>query len=304
MAYVGSLSRHLVGGSVATNDIPMYSRFDPKNQDPTKPGVPLLDNFFRPLVGYAGLSDGGKYNGSGNYNSLQAQATRRFSKGMQFGIAYTFSKALAYNGTNSYFPLRYWNYGVPSQDRPHVLKANYIYQFPNIGKRMGSRPIGWLLDNWSMSGMITFQSGAPYSVGYTLTDGADLTGSAYSARITVNGNPRLAKSAKTFARNFNTDVFSRTPLRDFGNASSYGLVYGPGLNNIDTSLTKRFPLLSEGRYVQFRWETFNTFNHTSFTGMNATARFDTAGNQVDSTFGQATSAANPRIMQLSLRVVF
>lgn len=304
VAYVGMLSRHLQGGAFQLNEIPMYSRFDPKNQDPTRPGKPLPDDFFRPYPGYVRISDGGIYNGSSNYNSLQAQASRRFSKGLQFGLAYTFSKALAYNGTNPYFPIRYWNYGVPGQDRPHVFKGTYIYELPKIGSRMGSKALGWLLDNWSMSGMVTMQTGGPFTPGFSTTDGEDITGSAFGPRITVTGNPEISKSEKTFSRNFNTEVFQRTPTRGWGNASSYGLLYAPGLNNIDTSLTKRFPLFSEGRYVQLRWETFNTLNHTQFTGVNSTARFDKAGKQVDSTFGQATASANPRIMQLSLRIVF
>ena len=82
------------------------------------------------------------------------------------------------------------------------------------------------------------------------------------------------------------------------------ILRGPGQNNWDLSLTKRFPLFSEARYLQFRWETFNSFNHTQFTSINSTARFDLSGKQVDTTFGQYTAAANPRIMQLSLRLVF
>jgi hypothetical protein len=301
-SYVGGLSRHLAGGSYSVNDIPMYARFDPANQDPTRPGKPLPDNFLRPYLGYAGLYTG-QYANSSNYNSLQVSANRRLSKGLQFGAAFTFSKALSYNGTNTYFPLRYWNYGPMSHDRSKVLKLNYIYDFPKIGPRTGSKALGWVLDNWSLSGMMTFMSGAPFTPGFTTTDGEDITGSALGPRITVTGDPKLSKGEKTFARNFNTDVFERTPSRSFGNAGN-GILRGPGLNNWDISLTRRVPLFSESRYLQFRWEMFNAFNHTQFTGLNSTARFDTTGRQIDSTFGQFTSAANPRIMQLSVRIVF
>lgn len=300
-SYVGSLSRHLTGGNVDANSIPMYARFDPANQDPTRPGKPLPDIFLKPYYGYDRLNTG-LYANSSNYNSLQVSANRRLSNGLQFGMAFTFSKSLGYNGSNPYFTAREWNYG-PINDRSKVFKANYIYYIPNLGRRLGSRPLGWVVDNWSLSGMVTFMSGAPFTPTFTTVDGEDTTGSALGARITVVGDPKLPKSEKTFYRNFNTDAFARTPKGSFGNAGN-GILRGPGQNNWDMSLTKRVPLFSEARYLQFRWETFNTFNHTQFTGLNSTAKFDLAGNQIDSTFGQFTSAANPRVMQLSLRVVF
>ena len=56
--------------------------------------------------------------------------------------------------------------------------------------------------------------------------------------------------------------------------------------------------------LQFRWETYNTFNHTQYLGVDNDARFDVAGNQVNQRFGQVISARNPRVMQGSLRVIF
>ena len=69
-------------------------------------------------------------------------------------------------------------------------------------------------------------------------------------------------------------------------------------------ITKRFPLFSEKRYVQFRAETYNTFNHTQFSDVNSTARFDKNGVQTDPNFGAYTAAFKPRNIQLSLRFMF
>ena len=79
----------------------------------------------------------------------------------------------------------------------------------------------------------------------------------------------------------------------------------PGVNNIDLALAKRFPVKSDSRYFQFRWEAYNAFNHTQYSGINTAARFDlTTGAQVNALFGQVTSTRAPRVMQGSLRFVF
>jgi hypothetical protein len=98
-------------------------------------------------------------------------------------------------------------------------------------------------------------------------------------------------------------VFARTQKGDFGNAPK-DVFRGPGLNNWDISVLKNFPIGSEARYFQLRWEMYNAFNHTQFAGVDATARFDPQGTQVNTRFGQAISARMPRIMQVSLRFTF
>jgi hypothetical protein len=77
---------------------------------------------------------------------------------------------------------------------------------------------------------------------------------------------------------------------------------GPGIDNWNMSLFKNVRL---GRAnVQFRAEAYNVFNHTQFSGVDTNPKFDAAGNQVNATFGQITSARDPRIMQFALRVDF
>jgi outer membrane receptor protein involved in Fe transport len=305
-SYVASLSRHQFLRRLI-NPIPMYSRFDPANGDPTQPGRPLPDNFFRPIKGYGNMYVY-EHVGNANYNSLQLTANRRFTRGLQFGVAYTFSKLLGYASADGdtlspYFSPRLRNYGRLTFDRPHTLVVNYMYDLPKLGRRLGSKPAGWVLDNWQISGITSFISGAPFTPGISTVDGADITGSTEGARINVVGNGNLAKSERTFYRNFNTDAFARPALRDFGNAG-VNILRGPGINNWDFNVSKRVPLFSEARYVQFRTELFNAWNHTQFSGLYTTARFDAAGKQVDSNFGAFSAARTARVIQLSLRVVF
>jgi hypothetical protein len=288
------------------NPIPIGGRFDSAYKDPTR-NSPLPENFMRPYFGWGNIN---MYEpiATGNYNALQISANRRYSSGFQFGIAYTFSKALGiassdYDGISPYFSPRERNYGPMSYDRTHVFVLNYSYDLPKVGSALGFRPASWILDNWQLSGMTTFTSGAPITPSFSTTDGQDITGSTEGARISVVGDPHLPKTERTFYRNFNTSAFVRTPQGSFGNAG-VGILRGPGVNNWDLAVTKRVPLFSEGRYVQFRTELFNAFNHTQFSSIFSGARFDAAGNQVDPNFGAYSGDRPPRIIQLSLRVVF
>ena len=306
VSYVGGLGRHLIIRR-NLNPIPMYGRFNPANEDPTQPGRPLPDNFFRPIKGYADINLQ-EFAATSNYNSLQISANRRYTRGFQFGLAYTFSKSLGivgddYSAVSPYFSPRRRNYGPLGWDRPHVFVLNYIWDLPKLGRRLGVRPLGWILDNWQISGITSFVTGAPFTPGFSTTDGMDITGSTEGARITVVGNPRLSKSEKTFYRNFNTDVFRRTPQRDFGNGG-LNYLYGPGVNNWDIAVSKRVPLFSEERFIQFRTEMFNTWNHTQFSGLDSTFRFDPQGVNQNANVGAFTSARDPRIIQLSLKIYF
>jgi len=305
-SYVGGLSRNLIIRR-NLNPIPMFARFERWAEDPTQPGRPLPDNFLRYNRGFADINLQ-EFSATSNYNSFQLSANRRYTRGLQFGLAYTFSKALGiigddYSAVSPYFSPRIRNYGPLAWNRPHVFVLNYIWDLPKAGERLGVRPLGWVLDNWQLSGITTFMTGAPFTPGFSTTDGQDITGSTEGARITVVGNPRLSKSEKTFFRTFNTDVFRRTPSRDFGfNGQNY--LYGPGANNWDFAISKRVPLGSEQRFIQFRTELFNAWNHTQFSGQDATFRFDPQGVNQSLTTGRYTSARDPRIIQLSLRVFF
>jgi len=273
VSYVASLSRHNFLRRMI-NPIAMYARYDPANQDSTQPSRPLPDNFFRPYAGEGNLYVY-EHVGNSNYNSLQIAVNRRFTRGVQFGVAYTFSRLLGYASADGdvmspYFNWRQRNYGPLTYDRTNTLVFNYMYDLPRFGTRMRWKPAKWMFDNWQISGITSFISGAPFTPGFTTVDGADITGSAEGARIDVIGNASLPKSERTFYRNFNTDAFARPAAKSFGNAG-VNILQGPGINNWDINVGKRMPLFSESRFIQFRSEFFNAFNHTQFSGLNTTA---------------------------------
>ncbi len=316
VSYVGGLSRHLMA-SRNINVVPMYARFvapvgsipgNPQNADPTNTKNPLPDNFLRPYYGWGDINY--RSNGySSNYNSLQVAVNRRYTNGLQVGVSYTFSKALGVadgdtSGVSSYFSPRQRNYGPLGFDRPQVLVFNYVYDLPKIGSRMGFKPAKYVFDDWMISGMTTMQSGSPFTPGFGLQNSEEWTGSAEGARVDVIGNPILPKSERTFDRWFNTAAFAMPAKGTFG-TGGVNYMRNPGVNEWNIAISKRVPLGSENRWLQFRTELFNAWNHTQYSGMGTGTSFNnTTGEQKSTTFGVINAARDPRIIELSLKLYF
>jgi hypothetical protein len=202
---------------------------------------------------------------------------------------------------SSLIPARIWNYGLASFDRTHVVKINYLWDVP--APHFTARAARLAAEGWQFSGITSFVSGAPLGVGFTQVTATDITGSPSDGpRIVVTGNPVLPKSQRTFYQNFNTSVFKLPAVGTVGNAAKT-VIRGPGVNNWDVAVFKNFPI-REPVHVQFRFEFYNAFNHTQFTGLDTTARFDTSGNQINSDLGAFTAAGNPRIIQLGVKIYF
>ncbi len=305
VGYAGSVGRHLMWQR-NLNAIPFGANFDPRNADPTNPAVPLPQAFLRPLVGHNNVNFR-EWAATSNYHSLQVSANRRFARGLQFGAAWTWSKALDFNdndtdSVSTLVPVRVWNYGLASFDRTHVFKINWLWDVP---KTSTSHPlVRGVLNDWQISGIASFVSGAPLGVGFQTTTAVDITGSPTDGpRIDVTGNPVLPKSERTFSRNFRTEVF-RLPARGTIGTAAKNLLRGPGINNWDIALFKNFPVREPVR-LQFRVEFYNAFNHTQFSAIDTTARFDSAtGAQGNARFGEFTTARNPRQIQFAVRGYF
>ena len=294
-AYVGSLNRHLPL-TINLNPIPMFARFQPQNAG-------LTDNFLRPYQGYANITST-QFIGTSNYNSLQLSMRRRMSHGLQFGAAYTLSKALGTasadgDGISSYFSPRSRNYGPLNFNRTQTMSINYLYDLPRVGEKLHWKPASWALDNWQLSGITTFQTGSPFTPGFSTTNGADITGSTDSARIDVVSNPYDNLPAGHY---FNPAAFALPAKGTFGNEGP-NILYGPGTNNWDLSITKRFKF-GESRTLSLRGEAFNIWNHTQFSGVYSTAQFQPNGAQIDPNLGLPSSARPARNIQLSGRFVF
>ena len=191
------------------------------------------------------------------------------------------------------------------------MTINYIYKVPGLSNKLGNNGVAkQVFDNWEISGITTFLSGSPLGIGYSLVQGTDIiggSGGGLDSRVVLIGNPILPKGERTFNKFFNTGAV-RPPTRaelGIGNAAK-DLIRGPGTNNWDISLFKTFELTRDGGVrLQYRLETFNTFNHTQFTGVDTSGRFDlNTGAQVNALFGSYTSAANSRRIVMALKLMF
>ncbi|HEX4169671.1 MAG TPA: carboxypeptidase-like regulatory domain-containing protein [Bryobacteraceae bacterium] len=310
LAYAGNVQRHLLD-TRNLNATPYGTNFLPQNQDPTT-GKVLNSNFLRPYVGYQDINYL-EFGGFGNYNALQLQVIKRFSNSLTLHLSYAWSKALDLTDTaggtvNPILNYQTWDYGPASFDIRHVATISYTYDLPSVSKHWDNAFSRIALDGWELSGISTFQTGTPAALGYSLNYSTDLTGATgggIESRVVLTGNPNSpAPNGQWF--NVNT---VKAPLPGYsvdgiGNASKYS-IYNPGLDNWDISLFKNFQLGSnEARRLQFRLETYNTFNHTQFTAVDTNGIFDKNNNQTNSDFGYFTASALGRRVVLGLKLYF
>jgi len=334
VAYVGSFGRH-IGEKSQLNNLPFGTRFLPQNFDPTQKSPQALpDDFLRPYQGYAGIPFL-NFDGNSSYHGLQVSAQRRYAAGFQLGIVYTWSKAMTYSdadqgGVSTFVSRRQFDYGEATYDRTHVFAANYLWSIPE--PKTGHRLLKAVAGGWQISGITRFQSGAPLSlttslkVGCSIPNapcaattsnnfGTDITGGGDPWRAVMASNPVLSSDQRGVNQWFNTSVFSPPALAQqvtdmagvlrvlaLGNTPKT-FARGPGIANTDVALFKNIQLTEKVK-AQLRFEGYNAFNHTQFSGVGTTAQWDQSGAQVNTSFGRITSARDPRILQLAIRLQF
>ena len=309
VSYVGSVNRDLEM-QTNVNPVPDGAKFvdlHPENIDPRN-GRALPDDFLRPYRGYQAINIRTNF-GTAHYNSLQVQVNRRYIKGLQFGAAYTYARAFGVGdddpATVSILrPLQAWYYAPLASNQRHNLTINYTYDLPDLGKIWDHAAVHLLLDGWQLSGENAWVSGDWDDVTLSTTDGFDFTGGSEGARPVLVGDPQLSRADRDAeTRWFNTDAFARPSGRgDYGNTPRT-VIQLPGINNWNLALFKNFGL-GGPRKFQFRIEAYNILNTLQFRDVDRGARFDPAGVQVNANLGTATTARNPRIMQMSLRFTF
>lgn len=297
VAYVGNVNRHQ---NIYRNiNAPLLS--DPRRADVVsgKTSVDLI----RPYLGFSDIRLAENSEGS-DYKSLQTNFRMDMTHGLTLQFAYTFSRVNDYtvggagggdlaNATNPY-NLNY-DYGPAPMDRTHVAVLNYVYELP-LFNNTRNRALKAALGGWQFSGISTFETG------FALTPTMPTTNLGMGNNW-IGNRPDLVGSItypNTRLQWFNPAAFAAPGPLQFG-TSKKGSIRGPGRQNWDMSLFKTFggipwPGNPEGARFEFRFETFNTFNHTQWNGLSLSR---TAGD-----FGQVTSAFNPRTLQLGLKFIF
>lgn len=240
--------------------------------------------------------------GYANYNALEVSARHRSGR-LEFFGAYTYSKSLDQSSSigdevNPFDPAL--SYALSSFDVKHNFVLSYEYRLP-FDRLFHGRALS---RDWSISGITRFASGFPVTmvnngdnsligtnpngVNNASIDEPDYNG----ASLRLNPNPR--RNANNY---FEASDFSMNALGTPG-AAKRRFFYGPGADNYDMALAKNVAM-TDSKSLLFRVEGFNVFNHTQFSGPAAVD-----GNIGSTTFGDAISAAPPRIVQAALKFSF
>ena len=207
-----------------------------------------------------------------NYHSLQASLSQRFAGGAQVNASYTWSKALTDNQTDrSSAPMNPYDirgeYGRAALDRRHVLTINYIYELPFLRAQQGV--LGHVLGGWQLSGIITYNSGLPFTATTSNSDPAGigfLGPSASAPRPNQAGDPNT-NAPHTVTEWFNKSAFADVPAGTnlVANAGR-GTIDGPPTHRWDLTLMKNFKFTERSK-LQLRVEAFNIWNHTNFRAL-------------------------------------
>jgi hypothetical protein len=239
--------------------------------------------------------------GLSDYYALQITANKRISKGVSALLGYTWSHAI------DDVPLEFGGGASGPQpqdpnniraerassiiDIRHRLTLSYVWELPfGKGRAMLNRGgvLDWVLGGWQTNGILTVQTGLPFSA--VLQTSTTNTGTG--SRPNVAGD---VSYPKTLQRWFDPTAFSTPAPYTYGNAGRNTLI-GPGRVNWDMSLFKDFTL-HEQTQLQFRAEAFNILNHPQFGLPNSNIGNAQAGT-ITSTVG------TPRQLQVALRLQF
>jgi hypothetical protein len=287
IAYVGSRGTHLDRG----RNINQPLRTATTDFDTRLNTNAISIEALRPFLGWSTIRQA-ENTGSSTYHSLQVNFDKRFSGGLKFQVAYTFSRGIGdvmdSNGRSvNAQPQDAYNLraerGLLGFDRPHNLVTNFIYELPFLKNRQDA--VGRIFGGWQISGITTMSSGPAASPGIS------------TGRNGLATRPNLVgkiEGPQTVEQWFSTAAFAEPAPGFFGNAGR-NIIREPGTHKWDMSFFKN-NRITESVNLQFRAEFFNIFNHANFNGINTT--FGSGA------FGRVTSARDPRIVQLGLKLGF
>jgi hypothetical protein len=327
LAYVGSKGTHL-GRRLDLNQV--HDLTDPNpykageaigpddcNTATTPSGVPITGDALlhlniacggdpspsRPFVGFSNINFL-QFAASSTYNALQFSARRSIAP-LTLSVAYTYSHAIDDSSTGGFGnnPSFIDSYNLKSGrassdfDERHILSISYVYDLPFFrSPGLGNK----LLGGWQYSGIITTQTGTPFSViSSVISDNAGVSNGAgpgtYADRVgNPNANiPATAPGSPPFL--YNPGAFADPQGLTFGNSGRNSL-RNPRTTNFDMALFKHFKV-TESTAFEFRTEAFNIFNHTQWNGVNNDE--GSPGN-----FLQPSGAHRARTMQFGAKFLF
>jgi hypothetical protein len=320
LAYVGSKITHVgipdtnlnqltpeqlaVGNSLLARVPNPYFGVIPRSSSLGEPTITVAQ-LLKPYPRYTTVSLYRNNVGNTNYHGLTAKVEQRFAHGFSYLVSYTRSRLM--DDASSVFDASVLTgpiVNVPVADSfdrrrerdystgdiPHVFVASAVWNVPSFGPRLGV--LGRLASDWTLSTIVTLQSGTPFAV--TQQTNFNAFAGFGTQRPTVTGDPALPQDERTPARWFNTAAFTMAPQFTLGNASR-NPVRGPGYRNVDLAASRRLRL-QRGTTLELRMEAFNLLNEPAFGNPN--------GVLGSAAFGSITSAGDPRVIQLAVKFGF
>jgi hypothetical protein len=236
--------------------------------------------------------------GNSIYHSLQVKAEKRFTHRLAFLASFVWAKSI--DDADGIVPGSYESFGAQDErnlrlerglsffDVRRRLTGGYVYSIPTAPVW---RPV---LGNWQLSGNLTFQDGTPLNPVYYATDYAN-SGTPNRPNVVPGVSVNLPAGQRSVNEFFNVNAFSAPAPYTFGDAGR-DILPGPGNAVVDGALHRRF-VITEGKTIEFRAETFNVMNHPN---IGIPIPYPDFG----SFFGKAVSAGDPRRMQFALRFDF
>ncbi|HET9525303.1 MAG TPA: carboxypeptidase regulatory-like domain-containing protein [Pyrinomonadaceae bacterium] len=262
----------------------------------------ILDQL-RPFKGFRSIAMvQPRYNS--NYHALQFSARQRLTGSSLIDVAYTWSKNLT-DSPNDRTTSPQNSYDIRSEyqratlDRRHIFTLNYVYELPFFRTQQGFT--GRVLGGWQASGIVTVNTGLPFSV---TTSNLDLAGLGL-----INANPAARpnllcdpnENAPHDVQWVTNQCFQLNPtntavgLTNAPGTTPRGVIDGPPTQRVDLSMMKNLRF-TERFSAQIRAEAFNIFNHTNFRNIST--------NITATNFGAVTTVRDPRTMQFGLKLMF
>jgi hypothetical protein len=254
------------------------------------------------------------WSGNSSYNAFNAKVEHR-SNSMLFTMVYTWAKSIdsksaaagigndvaGWQGFLNNADVRR-DRGLSEFDVDHRLVSSLVYELPvGRGKKFGGnlpKAVDLVIGGWQVNTIATFQRGFPMTI--TAADLGGLNDTFGTNRADLVGKPRLTKTIDQW---FDISAFKQ-PDQGFLGTSGRSILRAPGINNWDTGLFKNFAITEKVSF-QFRFESFNAFNHTQWNAPNRNVA-DTTVDPITGKpiFGSITSARAARINQFGAKIVF
>lgn len=293
IAYVGNVGRHLF-----INPNVNQAALDPNcAADGTCDNWDLRRQFFQKFSLTQGIYQTCNCDNS-SYHAMQFKVQKRAANGLDFLLTYTYGKAMANSETGGAFSnnLNWWqDHGPANYDRTHTLTISHTWAIPyGKGRHFGAsanRALDLVLGGWDFSGITTAESGLPFTP--AVSDAPLVNADLNQYRPDEVGNPSVPNPSANLWFNPAAFVAPQTPGRN--GYVHHNALRGPRFVNFDLALGKIFTV-AEGKTLEFKWETYNAFNHVNLANPN---------NYVDvSGAGQIFAAATMRQMQFGLHFRF